>query len=518
MNRPRPATESALGTLALIVGVGIVLSVLNVVPSGTTQLVAGGTPQGGGGVVQNQGNGGTAPNGAPGSNPQSNTPGANGGNNGGTPSGPGAIPAAKAGLSCDGQHNGGATDRGITSNTILMAATTVTDGPGASFLGPMNGAMNAVEAQVNRAGGICGRHLKLLLNNDSWNQTLGEKYIQDFVQGSHVFGLAVNPDSEGLYAVAKSGYLDQQQVPVVGSGGQTSLEYTDPWIWPVGTATVSQMHIMAKDAYDRGARNFAIAFDAKYRFGIEGAFAFDQAVKRLTGKDISGYDGSFNSCNQNSRFCGVQPGQSSYTSTATQFNNACFGVNSNSHNCDFVAYLMEPDLALAWLSNRAQASPLFGMAGAQPLFDRQAFANQCQDACNVQVGFVVWTGYQPPEGAYSGQPAESKYVSDLKGSDGSTDVDNQFVEGAYLGMNLLVKALQTVGPDLTRARLKAVLDSMTFASGLTKPLAWAPGHHFANDAAMGWRLNYSNGAFSGFSAVTKFETDPWLAQDLHAGG
>ena len=150
--------------------------------------------------------------------------------------------------------------------------------------------------------------------------------------------------------------------------------------------------------------------------------------------------------------------------------------------------------------------------------DRQAFANQCQDACNEQVGFVVWTGYQPPEGAYNGLPAEAKYVSDLKNDNSSTDVDNQFVEGAYIGMNLLVNALQTVGPDLTRARLKAVLDATTFRSDLTKPLVWTPGHHFANDAAMGWRLNYSNGAFSGFSAVTKFETDPWLGQDLHAGG
>ena len=64
-----------------------------------------------------------------------------------------------------------------------------------------------------------------------------------------------------------------------------------------------------------------------------------------------------------------------------------------------------------------------------------------------------------------------------------------------------------------------MLDAMTFRSNLTKPLAWTPGHHFANDAAMGWRLNYSNGTFSGFSAVTSFETDPWLGQDnINAGG
>jgi ABC-type branched-subunit amino acid transport system substrate-binding protein len=497
--------------LALIVGVGIALSVVNIAPSGTTQVVAGGGGNVGNTGVQNGTN--VLPNApgvksGPGTQPVPGTTNQNGSTNT-------AIPEAKPGLACDRQHNGGTTDRGITATSITMAATTVTDGPGASFLGPMNGAMSAIQAQVNQGGGICGRKLVLKLNNDSWQQALGLKYIQDFVQGDHVFGLAVNPDSEGLYAAAKAGYLDQQQVPVVGSGGQTAVEYNDPWIWPVGTATVSQMHIMAKDAYARGARNFAIAFDAKYRFGIEGAYAYEKAVERLTGKPIQGFSGtqSLSSCDSNSRFCGVQPGQSSYTSQATQFNNACYGQISGAADCDFIAYLMEPQMALAWLSNRGQSSPHYGSAGAQPLFDRQAFANQCQTACSDPTGFVVWTGYQPPEGAYAAQTAETQYVSDLKSNDSSADVDDQFVEGAYIGMKLLVDALTTVGPDLTRERLKAALDTLTFRSGLSKPLVWSPGHHFANDGAMGWRLNYSNGSFSGFSAVTSFETDPWLGQD-----
>lgn len=510
MNRPRPATESALGTLALVVGVGVVLSVLTVVPSGTTQVVAGGPSTTGNGVTQNNAN----PNA-----PVSNVPGAKSGNVPGqsnpvsSGNGTGVLPPSKPGLACDSQHNGGATDRGITATNIHMAATTVTDGPGASFLAASNGAISAVAAQINKAGGICGRRLTIDLRNDSWKRDLGAQYIQNFVQGEHVFGLAVNPDSEGLYEVARTGYLDKQQVPVVGSGGQTGIEYTDPWIWPVGTATISQMHIMAKDAYDRGARHFAIAFESQYRFGLEGAYAFEKAVERLTGNKIPGFDGSLSACNSASRFCGVPSGQSSYTSQATQFNNACYNDPSLGGNCDFIAYLMEPDTALAFLSNHGLSTPQYGMAGAEPLFNRQAFANKCQDACSAQVGFNVWTGYQPPEGTYSGQAAESKYVSDMRNSNGGIDVDNQFVEGSYIGMNLLVKALQAVGPELTRFRLQAVLDAMTFDSGLSKTLKWTPGHHFANDAAMGWRLNYANGSFAGFSAATKFEPDPWLGQD-----
>jgi hypothetical protein len=221
------------------------------------------------------------------------------------------------------------------------------------------------------------------------------------------------------------------------------------------------------------------------------------------------------SCAQGSRFCGIQPGQSNYTSQAHQFDNACYNAGVGSHACDFVAYLLEPDLALSWLSNGSTSTPAYGAGGAQPLFDRQAFASQC-DACNISSGFVAWTGYQPPEGSFTGQPAETAYVNLLHSGNSSIDVDNQIVEGGYIGMNLFMNALRAVGPDLTRARLKAVLDSTTDHNGLSRPLVFRPGNHLANAAAMGWRLNYANGQFTGFSPVTKFQTDPWLGQDLNA--
>lgn len=512
MRRLGPATESALSTLALIVGVAVVLSVLNIVPSQSAP------------AASNQASGPTsALDTSSTQGQQSNTVVAkNGkvktistgtsGKSGVSAPATGAVPPARPGLACSAGQNGGSTDTGVDATSIKLAATTVTDGPGASFLAPMNTAMQAVVTKVNQAGGVCGRQLNLKLANDSWQESLGENYIKNFVEGDHVFALAVNPDSEGLYGAAVSGYIARQQVPVVGTGGQVDAEYDNPWIWPVGTATTSQMHIMAKDAYQRGARNFAIVFDAKYHFGVEGAYAFDQAIKRLTGHDIPGYDRSLQRCSQ--RFCGIQPGQSSYASLAAQFNSSCYNAGAR---CDFISYLLEPDLALSWLSNGATATPAYGAAGAQPLFDRQAFAEQCHAACAIQSGFDVWTGYQPPEGSYSGQPAEAAYVNLLRGYDGSADVDNQFVEGAYIGMNLLVTALQTVGPDLTRTRLQAVLDALSYKTGLSKPLAFRPGHHYANTSAMSWRLKYSNGSFSGFAPDSGFQSDPWVGQDTLDG-
>lgn len=514
MSRLGRATDSALATLAVVVGVAVLLSVVAIVPSTSSSPagVALGSGAGGATGVSTAGRHGTttSPTAAGGSGGRGVAAGRAGGYTGGSTSS--GVPAPAPGLACAPGRNGGSTDVGVSATQIKFAATTVTDGPGASFLAPMDVAIQAVTTEVNRSGGICGRRLSVELRNDSWNAALGEQYIEDFVQGSGVFGLAVNPDSEGLYAA--NSYIRQQGVPVVGTSGMLIDEYLNPWIWPVGTSTISQMDIMAAYAYAQGARTFGIAFDAEYAFGVEGAYAFDQAVKTLTGHNIAGYNSSLNNCSED--FCGVQDNQPSYASQATEFNNSCINAPPpGQHQCQYIAYLMEPSLALAWLSNgRGAANPQYGFGGAQPLFDTQAFADQCGATCQHM---QVWTGFQPPIGSFTDQPAEVAYTRLVTGYDPSADVTNQFLEGAYIGMNLLVAALRQVGPDLTRARLRAVLDTMTYSSGLGPALHFGTGDHFADTEAMAWQLNYADGTFTGFSPIVGYQRDPWVGKFIPPG-
>jgi ABC-type branched-subunit amino acid transport system substrate-binding protein len=398
---------------------------------------------------------------------------------------------------------------GVTANSIALAATIVTDGPGASFLATEQLGLNAVVNKVNRSGGICGRFIKLTLNNDSWNAQTGEQYIQNFVEGDKVFALA-SSDSEGLRAADT--YIKQHGVPVVGTDGMLNQQYQNPWIWPVATSTVATMHVMAKNAYDRGARRFGIVFDDQYHFGVEGAYAFEQAVKRLTGQEIPGYDRSLKSCTK--RFCGIAPSQSSYTTVAQSFNTACYSSSDQGGACDFVGYLLEPDTALSFFQAGARSTrPAIGEGAAQPLFTYD-FANNCKAFCN---GMWVWTGYNPPIGADAQLPGVAQFVSDAHRESSSVDVLNQFLEGGYDGMLLFVTALQKVGPNLTRANLKAALDSLTFDSGLSAPLSWRPGNHFANVGARAFAIRFGD-RFDGFAdAQTGFIKDPWIGQDTSVG-
>ena len=88
---------------------------------------------------------------------------------------------------------------------------------------------------------------------------------------------------------------------------------------------------------------------------MEGAFAFNAAVKRLTGKDIPGYfkPGSSDTCVD--RFCAISAGQSSYANANQSFNNKCFPSSNPNESCDFVALLLEPTEAehvmLPWPAN-----------------------------------------------------------------------------------------------------------------------------------------------------------------------
>lgn len=418
------------------------------------------------------------------------------------------VREAPEGLECAIGRNGGATDVGVTGSTIKLGATVVETGIGSAFLGDVRFGMLAVADAVNRAGGICGRQLELALKDDGWDPNRGAQFIQNLVEGEKVFALAVVPSSEGLRVVSRNQYLRDRGVLVVGTDGMLVSQYTDPVIWPVASATISGMHIMAKDAFDRGAREFAIVYDANFRFGVEGAFAFNSAVRRLTGEDISTYRNPLTEPPRcTGRFCGIKAGQASYATEIQNFNDSCSGFS-----CDYILFLLEPDTAQRWVqqggANRVNHGAQ-GFGGPQPLFNR-SFAVNCGDLCERM---WVWTGFVPPIERFAKLDPVAEYVRDLQVTNASADPTNSFVEGGYLGMKLLVQALRDVGPNLTRDALRQRLDSMTFDAGLSRPLSWEPGDHFSNLCMMAFEMQYAQG-FAGWRNKTDWKCDPWPGEDV----
>jgi len=500
VSRLGPSVDGALGTLGVI-GVGVVILSVVALQQGPASSSPGALSPAGGITQSQQGQQANAPTNQVG--PGGKTSTTQGGPNGSTTT----TNNPQASASCASGHNDGSTDRGVSATSIKLGATVVQSGVGMSFLGPVVSALDAVRNQVNRTGGICGRHLELTKLDDGWDPNRGYQFIQNLVQDKQVFALAVDPSSEGLRIATLNHYLSKTHTPVVGSDGMLNAQYSDPWIWPIAASTVSTMHIMEYDACNRlQKKQFSIVFDSQYHFGVEGAYAFNQAVKRCTGSNIQGYFDPSHGGGCSSRFCAITPGAPSYDTQNKAWNDACFGGLSGG-KCDFVAFLLEPNEAVNFLRNGTNSSITMGMA--QTLFTR-SFASSCGSICD---GAMVWTGYNPPIEQFAGLPAVKQYVSTVQSANPNIDIDNQFLEGGYAGMELLVTLLKELGAHPTRDGLAALLDQTKYDGGLTTPLAWSPGHHFANGAMQAFSIEYKGG-FDGFRNVTGWVRDPYLGQDV----
>jgi ABC-type branched-subunit amino acid transport system substrate-binding protein len=415
-----------------------------------------------------------------------------GGGAGTTGGGTGAGPDL-SGLTCDPDGNGGETDRGVSGTGIKMATTVAESGTGGAFLGQVRYGMEAVKNKINAGGGICGRSLSIQYVDDGWDAQKGGQYLRNFIQDG-VFGIPVCPSSEGCRVVVDSGDLDKTQTPIIGTDGMLKDQYetasggAQPWSWPVAAATVSSARIMCHNAYQRGNRKFSIVFDKNYRFGVEAAEAFNACVKKLTGKDIPGYNTQY-SCQQS--FCGVNAGSSSYSAEVASFTPG-----------DHVALFLEPNTALVWMNDPNSPIPSkvkYGYGAAQPLFTRD-FATNCQARCDQM---WIWTGFKPPIESYANDPAVKQYVADLHRTKPDADEFNAFTEGGYVGMLLLEKALRELGPGLTRTGLKRVLDSTCLASGLTiqPKICFSPNNRYANTTMQAFVIQYK-GTFGGWRAGT----------------
>lgn len=429
----------------------------------------------------------------------------------------------------------------VTGNLIKLGATVAEDGIAKAFLGEVRFGMEAVRARVNAAGGIEGRQLEIIYKQDAWDPKRGQDFIKRLILEDKVFALAVSPSSEGLNAASGAGLFKDHGVPVVGADGLNNTQFLDPWIWPVAAATTTQVHVIMKDAWERcqsnatckgGGLRPAIVFGNTYRFGVEGAFAFNGAYCRLTGgdftergkcnggKNIPGFTPGGTACQANpptaGRFCGIEAGKNPVQERGT-VQTAC-KAHGEVGPCNFILLLLEPATALAWMGGFDPATAFesdggcCGMAGAQPLFTSN-FGVECKTKCHKM---RVWSGYNPPIGAYANNQAVASYVRDLKAQNSRADEFNQFTMGGYIGMKLLEEALRQVGRDLSRERLVQTLNSMPpLTTGLTTPdgLRWTAQDRYANQSAQSFSIQYPVNRFTGWNPEAPYTRDPWLGRD-----
>ncbi len=134
----------------------------------------------------------------------------------GPTTGSGAAPGLPPGLAGTNPNcHGGATDRGVTANSIKLGLVAAKTG---SFPGQFDPNVEAVDAytkMINAAGGICHRLLQLYIRDDGGNRGNDETRALELAKEVGIFGFLGSisaPDSDGGVAKVSRDY----QLPDVG--------------------------------------------------------------------------------------------------------------------------------------------------------------------------------------------------------------------------------------------------------------------------------------------------------------
>jgi hypothetical protein len=265
-------------------------------------------------------------------------------------------------------------------------------------------------------------------------------------------------------------------MPVYGSSGLIESQFKSPMQWPVGTSTRSAARIGLIDAKNRGVKNFAIVW-LDLLAGAEARDAVVKSAPGIFGKPIGDLKTAERRVSLSET--SFDPVWATIQSDTASWQRA-HKVSPADGRPDFVIFAIDPTNTIKAMNSASQKGfkPKMAWGGGQPLFLNVVAQHSWARATHLLAG----SSYYPPQ--TNPRPAAvTDYVNTVQKYYGSSvDVSNPFLEGGYAGAALTVEIMKRSGSCLTREKTIQVANSLTNFSpaGLSKPLTYRPGDHYAN--------------------------------------
>jgi len=346
---------------------------------------------------------------------------------------------------------GGGTP-GVTSSQIDVGSIANVTGPLSSGFAPLVNGVQAYFSMINAEGGLAGRILKLVYQEDD--------------QGSPTVDLAVAQQlvHDGVFAVVGvatpffggASYLAQQGTPTFGY--VVSTDWQDkPTLFGIGGSVLSFATAAPGDSYlaqQLGAKSIAVV-----AYGVPQSAAACQAA--VTGMRSFGLNVSFSDLNL---VYGADP-----TVAVLQMKNdhvdllfSCLDVNGN------VAF--------------ARAISQNGLTMKQVWFNGYDRSTLAQYGSIMQ-GVYLRLGHVPFEAALAFPgvyPGLETYIKEMQKYQPSFTYDEVALDG-WISAAQFVSGLRAVGRNLTQRRLVAAINAETAftAGGLMAPVNWTTAHSTA---------------------------------------
>jgi ABC-type branched-subunit amino acid transport system substrate-binding protein len=349
-----------------------------------------------------------------------------GGTNPAAPS-PATPASGTPGVPAPNGGNGGATDVGVTADSIKLGGFYVESGPAGSLGITLLKAVKAVYNEVNAQGGIYGRKIQVVDCDTSF--TSGDKprtCYSKLTQQDKVFAFASAGDGPAM--VTASPLICKDQIPAIWMDGLASDEFKCPFIFPTGPPGRSQSHVVA-DYYVKTKKPQTVGFLIENDdIGNEWAQGARDVFARYGVKVVTEQRYSLGDTNLNAQV-----------------------INMQAANPDFVFFADEP---LGGILFQLQAKSL----GYKPPLPAAGVT------CNVEIwprevgdytkGMICEHPWQLPQ---SGLPEHANFEQTYKKYWNDWEQRNYYTEIHWVAAKAVVETLKAVGPNLTRARLLDVL-------------------------------------------------------------
>lgn len=315
-------------------------------------------------------------------------------------------------------------DPGVTDSSIRVGGSTFLSGPAAVYGDQLATGLQAALDAINDAGGVNGRKFQLVLYDDGADPAKQLANTKRLVEVDHVFALTM------IYAPGQLGqYVSSVGIPVF-TEGQFDEEFTNPWWYATGGPQRLGSIAIAEKAAQLGAKKAAIFY-----LNAGGGNYTDQYAQAVSS--------DFESLGISVAFTeSVNPTQSDCTDGMTK---------ASSDGVDFIDFELDvghtiPCVLSAQEENYKPAKGWGGYLIGVPATP-QGIGAYSQGMWAVDAFGPI---YQ--------DPTYLKYVHQVNSQ---VEAVSSPTAGMYTAAYLMAAGIQKLGNDITRQRLRDVLNTFT---------------------------------------------------------
>jgi len=177
-----------------------------------------------------------------------------------------AALAAACSSSNSGSSAGTSPSASGSGSAVAASGSDLVIGTIGNFSGPSAqpehlAGLQAWVNSVNASGGIKGRQIKLIVQDDQGDATKSQADIRQLVQVDHVLAI-VSPEAGGTESGWAS-YVQQQHVAVIGGQADTPVWFTNPAFFPSGATVLTSLEMQAYAVKAAGKNSFGSVYCAE---------------------------------------------------------------------------------------------------------------------------------------------------------------------------------------------------------------------------------------------------------------